>query len=161
MPGPPHIMLTLLRGLYWFDEALQNALSAQGFPVTPRAQSMVLANLAMGENRPIRLARNLGVTRQAISQLLRQMQMQGLIIVKPHPIDRRARVVEYSPSALKIRRAAQRALTELENELEGRIGRAKVRALREALGAEWGAPPNPKKPKKQRGRATVGRRVHA
>jgi DNA-binding MarR family transcriptional regulator len=137
---PRYLMMDLLRRLYWFDEALQHELVAEGFPLTPRVQSMVLANLAIGENRPTRIARNLGVSRQAISQLLSQMEKRRLVVVRPHPKDRRARVVLFSPSSRKIRNAAQRVLATLEDELGKRVGKAKVNALREALAADWGPP---------------------
>lgn len=137
----PYVMMNLLAGLYWFDEALQNTFEEQGFVPAPRSQSMVLVNLAMGENRPSRLARNLGVTRQAMSQLLAQMEERGLIEILPHPTDRRARVVTYSPASKAIRDSALVSLAALEEELGRRIGRGRLTALREALAMDWGPPP--------------------
>ena len=69
------LMMNLLSALYWFDEALQAALKEAGIPNVSRAQSMLIANISAGEHRATRIARNLGVTRQAISLMLTQPTM--------------------------------------------------------------------------------------
>lgn len=134
------LMMNLLAGLYWFDEALQLALKERGLTQATRSQSLVLMNLAMGENRPTRLARNLGVTRQAISQLLTQMEAQGLICRRSDPSDGRAHIVDFSPSSSIVRDTAQKSLTEIEKVLGSRIGAQRLESLREALGMDWGEP---------------------
>ncbi len=135
-------MTGLLAGLYWFDEALQKAFERHGFRRVARAHSLVLMNLAIGETRPTRLARNLGVTRQAISQLLVQMQDLGLIVVRQDPADGRAKIVDFSPGAVSIRDAAQSMLLELEDILGGRVGQDNLQGLRQILAADWGDPPD-------------------
>jgi DNA-binding MarR family transcriptional regulator len=135
------VMTGLLSGLYWFDEALQSAFERHGFPPVARTHSLILMNLAIGESRPTRLARNLGVTRQAISQLLTHMQDLGLIVVRRDPNDGRAKIVDFSPASVGIRDTAQSVLLELEDILGKRVGRANLHALRRILAADWGEPP--------------------
>jgi DNA-binding MarR family transcriptional regulator len=97
-------------------------------------------NIAMGETRPTRLARNLGVTRQAISQLLAQMSARGLVVTRQDLTDGRARVVEFAPRAERVRDVAIGILVQLEEVLGERIGVAQIEAMRGALESDWGDP---------------------
>jgi DNA-binding MarR family transcriptional regulator len=132
--------MDLLRGLYWFDNALQSALKKSGFESVTRAQSLILLNIMTGERRAARLANNLGVSRQAMSQMLAEMEKRGLVTFREDNEDKRAQVVLFSEESRDIRNAALRILARLERELENRIGARNVAALRKALTAEWGPP---------------------
>jgi len=132
--------MDLLRCLYWFDNALQSGLKKSGFQAVTRAQSLILLNIMVGERRAARLASNLGVSRQAMSQMLAEMEKRGLVTFKADHEDRRAQVVQFSDESQDIRSAALRILVRLERELERRIGARNVAALRKALTAEWGPP---------------------
>jgi len=137
----PLLMMNLLTAVYWFDEALQDALKRGGFEAVTRAQSLLLANIAAGEHRAIRLARNLGVSRQAVSQMIAELQARELILVEADPHDRRARVVKFAPSSTPLRDAARHALEQLQEVLRSRIGARSYEGLRTSLLADWGEPP--------------------
>jgi DNA-binding MarR family transcriptional regulator len=132
------LFMDLLKGLYWFDNALQNGLKKSGFEVVTRTQSLILLNIMVGESRAARLASNLGVSRQAMSQILREMEKRGLITFKADDEDKRALIVTFSAESRDIRTAALRILARLERELEQRIGSKKVAAMRNAMTADWG-----------------------
>lgn len=141
MMKQPLVMINLLSGVYWFDDALQAALRRHGWDIVTRAQSLLFANLATGEHSPSRLARNLGVTRQAISQMLSDLETRGLILMETDPNDRRARIVKFSEKSASLRDAARSVLVQLETELEKRLGRKVFAAMKEGLQTEWGALP--------------------
>jgi len=130
----------LLKGLYWFDIALQARIKKRGFKSLTRANSLILLNIAMGERRAAQIASNLGVSRQAMSQMLAAMKKRGLIAVHADKTDKRAQIVSFSKESQDIRDAAMSILAKLERELEKRIGASKVDAMRKALDTEWGAP---------------------
>jgi DNA-binding MarR family transcriptional regulator len=136
------IMMNLLAGLYWFDEALQRSFQRAGFPPVSRAHSLVLMNVALGEHRPGRIAQSLGISRSAISQLIRQMQDRDLIVTQTDPVDRRALKIDFSVSSKDIRDTAVAILEEIERELGRRIGNENLAALRLALAQDWGDPPD-------------------
>ncbi|MEX6724271.1 MarR family winged helix-turn-helix transcriptional regulator [Parapedomonas caeni] len=127
------LMLDLVRAFYWFDEQLRSRLAEQGFTAVTRSQSLVLANVANGETRASRIAANLGVSRQAMSQLLAEMVNNGLVDTAPDPADRRAQVVFFGPAGEEIRIAAQKILRDLEGEMERALGKTQMLALRTAL----------------------------
>jgi DNA-binding MarR family transcriptional regulator len=129
----PLLMLDLVRTLYWFDEQLQARLDARGWGRLGRSQSLILANVANGETRAARMAENLGVSRQAMSQFLTEMVDRKLLELAPDPDDKRARIVRFAPESQAIRGDAQQALRELESELEKAVGRENLEALRLGL----------------------------
>src|SRR5208283_1781483 len=132
------LFMDLLKSLYWFDNALQSGLKKSGFEAVTRAQSLILLNVMVGERRAARLATNLGVSRQAMSQMLAEMEKRGLITFTADHDDKRAQIVLFSPESRDIRNSALRILARLERELETRIGAKNVNALRKALGSDWG-----------------------
>lgn len=134
-------MIDLLSAVYWFDEALQAGLSARGWSTVSRIQSLVLANMASGVDRAGQLARNLGVSRQSMSQTLAEMKALGLIDIAPDPTDRRARVVRFSASSAPLRDDAVTTLRVIEATLASRIGDRRVAALKDAAAADWGPSP--------------------
>ncbi|MBL8555971.1 MAG: MarR family transcriptional regulator, partial [Phenylobacterium sp.] len=136
----------------WFDEALQAALKAAGWSPVSRAQSLLFANVSAGVHRPSRLAENLGVSRQYISQMVAELAAKGLLEVGPDPQDGRAQIVTFGTSAIPLRDAAFQVLQHLESELRSRIGEVDFQGLTAALARDWGqppgveAPPNPERP---------------
>lgn len=127
------VMLDLMRAFLWFDEQLRARLKARGWGVVSRSQSLVLTHIANGASRASRIAEYMGVSRQAMSQLLNEMAEAGLIEFAPDPKDRRARLVRFAPGAAKIREDAQQTLRELEVEMQDNLGKAQTASLRAAL----------------------------
>lgn len=140
------LMMDLMRAFYWLDEGLQAALEARGWGRFSRSKSFTLANLALGIQRPSDIARNLGISRQAVSAMLREMVAEGLVRLDPDPADGRALIVGFAHGSTALRTDAQAALHELEARISARIGPEAFDALRRAVAADWGeasAPPPP------------------
>lgn len=127
--------------MYWLHDALQLALEPNGAPPLTRAQAFVVANMAAGETKAINIARNLGVSRQAISQILGELSHQGIIIVTENPDDRRSRIAKLRPGFDDDGEICNRIIKTLETELEVRIGVKRLKNLYDALEGEWGEPP--------------------
>jgi len=136
-----NLLMNLLAGVYWFTDAMQDNLEAQGFPRTSRAVAYVLLNIAQGEHRATKIAKNLGITRQAVSQVLLGLQERGMIDILEDPTDRRSQIVNFSPKFVKQGAACVEILTKLEAEIGKRIGMENLRVMRRALALDWGAPP--------------------
>lgn len=134
------LMMDLLRAFYWFDESLQAGLKSHGWEDVTRSQSLILANIAFGVRRASQLARNLGVTRQAVSQMLIDMEKKGLVVVKADPTDGRAQIVNFSPASRRLREDAMNILAAIEGQLGERLGKRQLDTLSKVLRADWGAP---------------------
>jgi DNA-binding MarR family transcriptional regulator len=136
-----NVLLNLLKGVYWFDDALQDNLEAQGFPRASRAISFILLNIAHGENHATKIAKNLGISRQAVSHMLTELRSRGMLVMKTDPNDKRSQVVNFSPGFSRMGAACAEVLNQLEKELSGRIGVRGFESLQRTLSADWGAPP--------------------
>jgi DNA-binding MarR family transcriptional regulator len=136
-----NVLLNLLKCVYWFDDALQDNLSAQGFPRASRAISFILLNVAHGEYRATKIAKNLGISRQAVSQMLNELRDRGMLRMRVDPSDKRGQIVEFSPRFTKMGSACAEVLAQLEGELARRIGVRSFEAMRRGLFADWGSPP--------------------
>ncbi len=128
----------LLDAVYWVDESLQESLLERGFKRIPRTWSMVMINIANGVQRPIRIADNIGVSRQAMQKTLRDMSDSGLIDITPDPSDRRATSVSFSARGRPIQQAATEILGLVEQALEERLGARRLEQLHDALERDWG-----------------------
>lgn len=137
----PLLMVNILQAFYWFDEALQAGMKARGSIALNRTQSLVLCDIAIGERRASRIARHLGISRQAINQVLNSLSALGIITTRRDPDDSRALLVEFSDEAAEMREIGVEALSRIEAVLAERIGTDKVAGLRAALSADWGTPP--------------------
>jgi DNA-binding MarR family transcriptional regulator len=134
MEERPPLALLLLRAFRWFDDGLRPE-------ITP-AQSLVMANLD-ADGTPIGLlAARIGVTRQAVQQLLAGLQGAGLVAIVPDADDRRVRRARLTPEGVSNVRTALAIFEGLEQALGSRIGRAAAAGLRRALEADWGSPPS-------------------
>lgn len=140
MDSPEFLIIPLLQGFSWFDDGLQAYLRAQGWPHTTRPQSMVMVHVVRGVTRPSDIARNLGVSRQAIHTTINQMIDLGLLALEKDPNDRRSKRVVISPEGQQLRTVAQEAMRVMSAVLEERIGKAAVAALHDAFAADWGPP---------------------
>jgi DNA-binding MarR family transcriptional regulator len=133
-----HLMREALRAFYWLDDSLQTIFAEHGWPKQSHAQSMVVLALGEGINRPVDIARHLGISRQAVHQMLTIMSKRGMIMITQDPNDRRNSIVDFSPSAKKIRKEANTIMLQLEQLVSQRLGPVTFEALVDALNADWG-----------------------
>jgi DNA-binding MarR family transcriptional regulator len=92
---------------------------------------------ALGEDGATltQLADRLAVTKQAAIKLVDEMERRGLVERRPHPADRRAKVLVLTRQGLRVRATALAASRTMERDLRRAAGDADVDALRRTLGA--------------------------
>ncbi|MEN0106873.1 MAG: helix-turn-helix domain-containing protein [Pseudomonas sp.] len=139
----PHLPMVadLLKACYWFEDALRKNQEAHGIPTVTRAQAFLLANIGNGEHRAARLARTLGISRQAISKMLSELIEQGVLETVPDPDDARAQLVVFTAQHLPTQLATISILFQLEKELEQKFGKKKLEVIRSVMAEDWGPLP--------------------
>lgn len=136
MSNPP-LALLLLQASRWFDRHLLDALEQQGWPRLSPAQSLVFAHLPEQGIAPAALARRLGTSRQAASDLLAGLVRLDLLVLLPDPGRRAGRLVCLTERGQALAGDARRVLLELEQQL----GPARADQLRSLLvGLDEAAP---------------------
>ncbi|HKX89550.1 MAG TPA: MarR family winged helix-turn-helix transcriptional regulator [Sphingopyxis sp.] len=132
------LIIALFQRFCWLDEGLQARLHDHGWPDVNRPQSMVMTNIVSGVVRPSDIARNLGISRQAIHSTINQMVGLGIVQLDVDPADRRHMVVSLTDLGARMRKDAQRSMDALTAQIATRLGQDRFDALLDALEADWG-----------------------
>ncbi len=132
------LIIALFQRFCWLDEGLQARLHDHGWPDVNRPQSMVMTNIVSGVVRPSDIARNLGVSRQAIHSTINQMVKLGMVRLDVDPDDRRHMIVSLTDLGARMRKDAQRSMDALTAQIADRLGQDRFDALLAALEADWG-----------------------
>lgn len=133
------LALELLRASSWFNDAMAERMRRRGYPLLTPSQSYVMAQLLIGPARPSDLARGLGVSRQAVHQLLRPLVDADLVEIRADPTDGRATLVHPTDTAAEFGRVAAEEHAAVERLLADRIGAADLADLRRIVALDWGA----------------------
>ena len=132
------LIIALFQRFCWLDEGLQARLHDHGWPDVNRPQSMVMTNIVSGIVRPSDIARNLGVSRQAVHSTINQMVKLGIVRLDVDPDDRRHMIVSLTDLGARMRQDAQRSMDALTAQIADRLGQDRFDALLAALDADWG-----------------------
>ena len=132
------LIIALFQRFCWLDEGLQARLHDHGWPDVNRPQSMVMTNIVSGIVRPSDIARNLGISRQAIHSTINQMVKLGIVQLEVDPADRRHMIVSLTDLGARMRKDAQRSMDALTAQIAAKLGQDKFDALLAALEADWG-----------------------
>lgn len=128
-PEPP-VALLLLQASRWFDAALLAGLADRGWPRLTPAQSLVFAHLDAGGTPPAELARRLGTTRQATSDLVAGLARIDVLETTDDPARRGGRLVRLTAMGRELATDARDVL----DDLEAGLGADRMAELRELLG---------------------------
>ena len=141
MQSTKYLITPLLEGFEWFDNGLQRSLQAAGWAPVTRAESMVILHVLVGRQRPTDIARSLRLSRQAVHATVGSLVDAGFFALEPDRTDRRMKIVVLTELGWRMFNDANSIVEQLGAELEKRIGRRNMRALRKAFEVEWGEPP--------------------
>ncbi len=124
----------LLRAARLLDESALERLRAQpGAPPFRPAHTRLFPHLDFEGVRATELAARLGISKQAVGQLLGDLIEWGMVEQIPDPTDGRARLVRYSSSGAEALSHGLGILAGIEAEVRARLGDQAMQTFREAL----------------------------
>ena len=155
--------------------AIENAVRAEladnGFGDVTPAHSALLRNLGDDGARPSELAAHAGVTRQAVTKLVDELERLDLVRRDPDPDDGRGVIVRYTDRGRAGVAIARRRLLALERGYAAQVGADRWAEVRSTLETLFGDDPhqdpslpaaphlsNQKRLDHNQARATVGKR---
>ena len=118
------------------ETAVRADLAQNGFGDVTPAHSALLRNVGDDGARPSELAAHAGVTRQAITKLLDELERLDLVRRDPDPDDGRGVIVRYTERGLVILAIARKRMLALERGYAAQVGAdrwAEVRSTLETL----------------------------
>lgn len=141
----PLIML-LREGFRWCIERLNERAVAEGGPRISASAAIVMSYLQPDGVRPAEIARRMGVTRQHVHTVVRELVTAGLLVVSPDPQSRRDKLIKPTGAGEQRRQHALQHVTDLENEVRDRLGPDEFAQLRTLLIRAWAPPKTSRRP---------------
>lgn len=126
----------LLKCARLLDERAVARVNREAGAPQPRlrpAHTRLLPHIDVEGTRLTELARRVGITKQAVGQLVDDLVQQGVLELAPDPDDKRARRVRFTPKGMEAIAHGLGVLQQIESELSRRIGAQRMRALHETL----------------------------
>lgn len=136
----PNMVYLLARAFRWFEEGLRQDADFAHLPQLSNTQLMTLASLDKDGTSISELARRVGVTRQAMHQLVGELSKAALLETVASPTDKRVRLVKLTLLGRTMDEKAVAIIDSLEALLKDRIGVDHASALRTACALDWGSP---------------------
>jgi len=99
------------------------------------AHTALFPHIDLEGTRLTQLARRLGISKQAVGQLVDELEALGILLRVPDPRDRRAKLIRFTQRAGLTLLDGMAKLRETEEELAAVIGEQHATHLFEALGA--------------------------
>jgi DNA-binding MarR family transcriptional regulator len=124
-------LLRAARGAYAI--VIRERLSAAGFDDLPRNGAYVLGGMANHGGSASGLVRQLGITKQATSQLLDTLVLRGYLERRSDPVDRRRMIVELTDRGRGAAAAVREGVEEVDAELVAMISSGELAGLSAGL----------------------------
>jgi DNA-binding MarR family transcriptional regulator len=108
-------------------------LAAEGYGDTRSADGVVIQHLVDGPRSVTDLAGRMGVTQQAASKAVADLEARGYVARRPDPDDRRARRVTLTERGRSVVAAARRHRADVDAEVAAHVGARRTAAARRTL----------------------------
>jgi DNA-binding MarR family transcriptional regulator len=113
--------------------AMMVKLASNGFDDMTPAFAHLIPLLDATGARPTVLAQRAGITKQAISQLVRELEGRGYLEQVPDPTDTRAKIVRLTKRGIQLRAACMGVRQELQEIAMAALGKTRLTRLRNDL----------------------------
>lgn len=124
----------LLRSPYHrLSRRLYGAMAVDGFPDIRPSHSLVFRHIAPEGSRLTDLAEVSGLTKQSMAYLVGYLEKRSYVKILTDPGDGRAKLVQLTKRGQTFVAALLAASSGLENEVERKLGSAKLKSLRAGL----------------------------
>lgn len=128
-PSTPNVARALFMASRAHAATVVARLAQRGYPDFPFASASLLWLLDEGGTRSTLLAQRAGVTKQAMSQQIKQMERQGYLEQVPDPADTRAKVVRMTRRGEAVKTACVEVREQLNQEIAKRVGTKQARNM--------------------------------
>lgn len=125
-----------------FEQHVVRGIKAAGFEDFTPAFGSALRNIDLEGSRITTVARRAHMTKQGMSQLLKELERRGYVEFAPDPTDGRAKIVRLTGKGTELIAAGQARFLALEEEWREYLGDEEYTQLKELLRrlADWEDP---------------------
>lgn len=136
MVAPPlieHVGWRLWRASQQWMRRFSAEMVEAGYPVFAEARSQLIPYILREGTRQSELVACMGLSKQAVQQLVAGLEEDGLVERLPDPDDRRGKVVAFTPQGLALLAAANEVKKRIEKDYRARLGAERFAQLVQAL----------------------------
>ncbi|HEV8420588.1 MAG TPA: MarR family transcriptional regulator [Actinomycetota bacterium] len=126
-----HLLLEAFRSL---DREIEAALEDRGAGELRPSQAVALLLVDRAGTRLSDLAHRAAITKQAMMQLVDDLQEKGCVRRVPDTEDARAKMVRLTAKGLRLRASSRKSIQAVESRVRRRLGSRRYDALRALLG---------------------------
>ncbi|WP_374965400.1 MarR family winged helix-turn-helix transcriptional regulator [Lysinibacillus sp. RS5] len=112
---------------------LHDRLSELGFEDIRPAHGYMFKCITPNGATGIELAEYLGITKQAVSNMVDYLEKSGYVMRKAHPIDKRGKIIVLTERGWLVVKAKEKILNEIEERWIEYIGTERIQMLKEDL----------------------------
>jgi DNA-binding MarR family transcriptional regulator len=134
--APPlieHVGWRLWRVTQIWQDRFTRGMVEQGHAWFREARAAVVPHIDRAGTRQADLTARLGMTKQAVQQLVDALVQDGVVERRPDPNDARGRVVCFTPRGLRVLGDANRVKKQIEQELARAVGAESLSRLNAEL----------------------------
>lgn len=116
-----------------FRERVWEAVKEAGYDDLQPAHVFLFRYPTIADLRPGELATQLGISKQAVNDLLRQLEARGYLTLRPDPSDGRARLITLTDRGEEVVAYTRQMAQEISAEWARAVGRKRYEAFRQTL----------------------------
>jgi len=124
----------------WFKKKLLVALEESDHEGLNSSDIFMLANLNCGRTYPSEIARRIGVSRQAVYKMLKNLELKKIITLEIDSERRNSKVIQITPKGEGLIHDAVGILYSIEDELRSVLPPESIEKLRNILELDWEEP---------------------
>lgn len=128
-----HIGWQLWRASQLWQQRFEREMVEAGYPWFAEARAALIPHVDRAGTRQAELTARLGLSKQAVQQLLDVLVEDGVLERRPDPDDARARLVCFTRKGLKVLADANEVKKRIQSEYQRTLGRAEFSRLVAAL----------------------------
>jgi DNA-binding MarR family transcriptional regulator len=128
-----HIGRLLLRTQRDFSDTAASKLQARGHSSLGSAAIGLIPYIDLEGTRASVLAERAGISKQAVGQLIAELEASGYVTRQPDPQDGRAATIVFTDLGWRLLRDSYNLKLEIEAEYSAILGERRMKALRDAL----------------------------
>lgn len=132
--GPDHIGIRLWSAYEAWKAEFVAAMNAAGHAWFTPSRATLLGFVPRKGIRQLDLIARMGISKQAVQQLVDGLEQEGILERIPDPDDKRGRIVRHTEEGRAAMADADRIKAEIEAGYEERMGTERFRLLFETLG---------------------------
>lgn len=137
-PAPPPLGQVLLNANQWISSGMIHLMHERGHTELGPAHLTFFSHLNCGVTQASDVARRMGISRQAVYKITKELQEMDILSLEADPDDGRQKIISMTERGERVALDSRACLEVIEGRLAEKIGQENFDTLFSVLSSEWG-----------------------